>query len=77
MLTDIESARNILQKQIDILSQISKVVKLDIDRLSNAGSVLTSVLNKIGKRILHLEIGQSLVFDLFTIIVRGLCVSLR
>jgi DNA-binding PadR family transcriptional regulator len=53
MLTDIESARNILQKQIDILSQISKVVKLGIDRLSNAGSVLTSILNKIGKRILH------------------------
>jgi DNA-binding PadR family transcriptional regulator len=53
MLTDIESARNILQKQIDILSQISKVVKLGIDKLSNAGSVLTSILNKIGKRILH------------------------
>ena len=55
MLTDIESARNILQKPLDILSQISKVVKLGIDRLSNAGSVLTSILNKIGKRILHLE----------------------
>ena len=38
--TDIKSARNILQKQIDTLSQISKVVKLGIDRLSNAGSVL-------------------------------------
>ena len=55
MLTDIESARNILQKQIDILSQISNVIKLGIDRLSNAGSVLTSILNKIGKRTLHLE----------------------
>ena len=53
MLTDIESASNILQKQIDILSQISNVVKLGIDRLSNAGSVLTSILNKIGKRTLR------------------------
>jgi len=55
MLTDIESASNILQKQIDILSQIRNMVKLGIDRLSNAGSVLTSILNKIGKRTLHLE----------------------
>ena len=47
MLTDIESARNILQKQIVILSQISNVVKLGIERLSNAGSDLTSPLNKI------------------------------
>ena len=55
MLTDIESARNILQKQIDNLSQISNMTKLGIDRLSGAGSVLTSILNKIGKRTLHLE----------------------
>jgi DNA-binding PadR family transcriptional regulator len=47
MLTDIESARNILQKQIVILSQISNVVKLGIERLSNAGSDLISPLNKI------------------------------
>jgi predicted transcriptional regulator len=49
MLTDIESARNILQKQIDNLSQISNIIKLGIDRLSGAGSVLTSILNKIGR----------------------------
>jgi DNA-binding PadR family transcriptional regulator len=55
MLTDIESARNILQKQIDILSRISNVIKLGADRLSSAGSVLSPILNKISKRTLHLE----------------------
>jgi DNA-binding PadR family transcriptional regulator len=55
MLSDIESARNILQKQIDILSRISNVRKLGADRLSSAGSVLSPILNKISKRTLHLE----------------------
>jgi DNA-binding PadR family transcriptional regulator len=55
MLTDIESARNILQKQIDILSRISNVRKLGADRLSSAGSVLSPILNRISKRTLHLE----------------------
>jgi DNA-binding PadR family transcriptional regulator len=55
MLSDIESARNILQKQIDILSRISNVRKLGADRLSSAGSVLSPILNRISKRTLHLE----------------------
>jgi DNA-binding PadR family transcriptional regulator len=55
MVSDIESARNILQKQIDILSRISNVRKLGADRLSSAGSVLSPILNKISKRTLHLE----------------------
>jgi len=50
MLTDIESARNILQKQIDILSQISNVARLGTDRLSNTGLVLSPIINKISKR---------------------------
>jgi hypothetical protein len=51
MLTDIESARNILQKQIDTLSRMSNVARLGIDRLSSTGSVLGPILNS--KRILH------------------------
>ena len=51
MLTDIESASNILQKQIDILSQISNVVKLGTGKLSNTGLVLSPIMNKISKRI--------------------------
>ena len=54
MLTDIESARHILQKQIDILSRISNVASNN-NKLSNAGSVLSHILNKIGNRTLHLE----------------------
>ena len=50
MLTDIESARNILQKQIDILSRMSNVARLGIDRLSNSGSVLSPIINKTSKR---------------------------
>ena len=46
MLKDIESARNILQKQIDILYRVSNVIKLVIDRLSTTGSVLNPILNK-------------------------------
>jgi len=51
MLTDIESVRTILQKQIDILSQISNVVKLGTGKLSNTGLVLSPIMNKISKRI--------------------------
>jgi hypothetical protein len=51
MLTDIESARNILQKQIDILSRMSNVARLLTDRLSSTGSVLSPILNKISKKI--------------------------
>ena len=47
ILADIESARNILQGQIDILPRISKVVKLATDRLFTRGSVLSLVLDKI------------------------------
>jgi hypothetical protein len=46
MLTDIELAHNILQKQIDILYRVSSVLKLVIDRLSTTGSVLNPILNK-------------------------------
>ena len=53
MLTDIESARNILQKQIDILSGICNVVRLEIERLANTGPILSPILNKISKRTLH------------------------
>ena len=51
MLIDIESVRTILQKQIDILSQISNVVKLGTGKLSNTGLVLSPIMNKISKRI--------------------------
>jgi hypothetical protein len=50
MLTDIESARNILQKQIDILSRMSNVARLGTDRLSNTGLVLSPIMNKISRR---------------------------
>ena len=50
MLTDIESARNILQKQIDILSRMSNVARLGTDRLSSTGLVLSPIMNKISKR---------------------------
>ena len=53
MLTDIESARNILQKQIDILSGICNVVRLEIERLANTGPILSPILNKISKRTLN------------------------
>lgn len=46
MLRDIESARNILQKQIDILYRVSNIIKLIIDRLYTTGSVLNPILNK-------------------------------
>jgi DNA-binding PadR family transcriptional regulator len=50
MLTDIESARNILQKQIDILSRMSNVARLGTDRLSSTGLVLSPIMNKISRR---------------------------
>ena len=46
MLTDIESAHNILQKHIDILYKVSSILKLVIDRLSTTGSVLNPIPNK-------------------------------
>ena len=53
MLTDIESARNILQKQIDILYGIYNAVRLEIERLANTGPILSPILNKISKRTLN------------------------
>ena len=50
MLTDIESASNILQKQIDILSRMSNVARFGTDRLSSTGSVLSPIMNKISRR---------------------------
>jgi predicted transcriptional regulator len=47
ILADIESARNILQGQIDILPRICKVVKSATDRLFTRGSVLSLVLDKM------------------------------
>jgi len=55
MLTDIESARNILQKQIDILSRMSNIARLGTDRLSNPGLVLSPIMNKISKRTPYLK----------------------
>lgn len=47
ILADIESTRNILQGQIDILPRICKVVKSATDRLFTRGSVLSLILDKM------------------------------
>lgn len=50
MMADIDSARNILQKHIDIVSRISYVGKFVTDRLSITRPIVSSILNNLLKR---------------------------